>query len=181
MAEEAVANGTGNDHSEDGEAEARPKMLGLSLRRLALFVILPVLLLGGGGAGAYFMALLGPSPGQEPVQAEAEESGRPASAAALYYELPDMLVDLSSGSSPSNLLKISIALEVEDEATVDRLHTVMPRVMDNFQVYLGELAFEDLSGSAGLDRLSEELLLRVNASIRPAKVRDVRLIEMLVL
>ncbi len=180
MAEEAVANGTGNDHSEDGEAEARPKMLGLSLRRLALFVILPVLLLGGGGAGAYFMELLGPSPGQEPVRAEAEESGRPASAAALYYELPDMLVDLNSGSGPSNLLKISIALEVEDEATVDRLHTVMPRVMDNFQVYLGELAFEDLSGSAGLDRLSEELLLRVNASIRPAKVRDVRLIEMLV-
>ncbi len=180
MAEDAVADGFSNDHSEDGEAEARSKMLGLSGKRLALFVILPVLLLGGGGAGAYFMEMLGPSPGKEPVHAKAEESERPVSAAALYYELPDMLVDLNSGSSPSNLLKISIALEVEDEATVDRLHTVMPRVMDNFQVYLGELAFEDLSGSAGLDRLSEELLLRVNASIRPAKVRDVRFIEMLV-
>ena len=181
MAQEAVAKGTGTDHSEDGKAEAQSKMLGLSGKRLVLFVILPVLLLGGGGAGAYFMELLGPSPGKDPVHAEAEDGGRPASTAALYYELPDMLVDLKSGSSPSNLLKISIALEVEDEATVDRLHTVMPRVMDNFQIYLGELAYEDLSGSAGLDRLCEELLLRVNASIQPAKVRDVRLIEMLVL
>ncbi len=42
MAEEAVANGTSNDLGEDGEAEARPKVLGLSGRRLALFVILPV-------------------------------------------------------------------------------------------------------------------------------------------
>jgi flagellar FliL protein len=180
MAEDAVANGSSNDLGEDGAAEARPKILGLSSKRLALFVILPALVLGGGGAGAYFMELLGPSPGKEPVQAKAEDSGRSASAISLYYELPDMLVDLNSGSSPSNLLKLSIALEVEDEATVDRLHTVMPRVMDNFQVYLGELAIEDLSGSAGLDRLSEELLLRVNASIRPAKVLDVRFMEMLI-
>ena len=180
MAEEAVANGTSNDLGEDVEAEARPKVLGLSGRRLALFVILPVLMLGGGGAGAYFMELLGPSPGKEPVQAKAEESGRPSSAASLYYELPDMLVDLNSGGSPSNLLKISIALAVEDEATVDRLHTVMPHVMDNFQVYLSELALEDLSGTAGLDRFCEELLLRVNGAIRPAKVLDVRFIEMLV-
>ena len=180
MAEEAVANGTSNDLGEDVEAEARPKVLGLSGRRLALFVILPVLMLGGGGAGAYFMELLGPSPGKEPVQAKAEESGRPASAASLYYELPDMLVDLNSGGGASNLLKISVALEVEDEATVDRLQMVMPRVMDNFRVYLRELALEDLSGSAGLDFLGEELLLRVNASIRPAKVLNVRFKEMLV-
>ncbi len=180
MAEEAFANGSSIDLGEDGEAKARPKVLGVSGKRLALFVILPVLMLGGGWAGAYFMELLGPSPGKEPVQAKAEESGRPASAASLYYELPDMLVDLNSGGSPSNLLKISIALAVEDEATVDRLHTVMPHVMDNFQVYLSELALEDLSGTAGLDRFCEELLLRVNAAIRPAKVLDVRFIEMLV-
>jgi hypothetical protein len=37
-----------------------------------------------------------------------------------------------------------------------------------------------LQGSAGFDRVSEALLLRVNASIRPANVRDVRLMEVLV-
>jgi len=179
MAEEAVANGSSNDLGEDGEAEARPKALGLSSKRLALFVILPVLMLGDGGAGAYFMELLGPSPGKEPVQAKAEESGPPASAASLYYELPDMLVELNGGGT-SNILRISVALEVEGEAALERLHTVMPRVLENFQVYLSALDIEDLSGPAGLDRLRDELLLRVNAAIRPAKVRDVKFMEMLV-
>ena len=173
MAEEAVANGTSNDLGEDGEVEARPKGLGLSGMRLALFIILPVLLLGGGGAG-------GPSPEKGPVHGEAEESARAFSAASLYYQLPEMLVDLNTGGSRSNRLKISVALEVEDEATIERLQTVMPRVIDNFRVYLRELAIEDLSGSAGIERLGEELLLRVNASIRPAKVLDVRFKELLV-
>ncbi len=180
MAEEAVANGTSNDLGEDGEVEARPKGLGLSGKRLALFIILPVLLLGGGGAGAFFMGLLGPSPEKGPVHGEAEESARAFSAASLYYQLPEMLVDLNTGGSRSNRLKISVALEVEDEATIERLQTVMPRVIDNFRVYLRELAIEDLSGSAGIERLGEELLLRVNASIRPAKVLDVRFKELLV-
>jgi flagellar FliL protein len=69
---------------------------------------------------------------------------------------------------------------VEDEATLGRLNSVMPRVLENFQVYLSELDLEDLQGSAGFDRVSEALLLRVNASIRPANVRDVRLMEVLV-
>ena len=177
MAQEAVANGTGNDLGEDGEVGAWPKVRELSGKRLAPFIILPALLLGA-GAGAYFMGVLGHSPGQEPVKAKAEDSGHAVSPAGLTYELPDMLVELNGGGT-SNRLRISVALEVEGEAALERLHTVMPRVLENFQVYLSALDIEDLSGSAGLDRLSEELLLRVNAAIRPAKVRGVKFMEML--
>ncbi len=178
MAQEAVANGTGNDLGEDGEVGAWPKVRELSGKRLAPFIILPALLLGA-GAGAYFMGVLGHSPGQEPVKAKAEDSGHAVSPAGLTYELPDMLVELNGGGT-SNILRISVALEVEGEAALERLHTVMPRVLENFQVYLSALDIEDLSGSAGLDRLRDELLLRVNAAIRPAKVRDVTFMEMLV-
>lgn len=179
MAQEAAADGTGNDLGEDGDVGARPEVRELSGRRLALFIILPALLLSV-GAGAYFMGALGPSPNQEPVPAKAESSAHAASPVAHYYELPDMLVELNSVGGTSNLLKISVALEVEDEATVERLHTAIPRVLDNFQVYLNALDMEDFSGSTGLDRLSAELLLRVNAAIRPAKVRDVKFMEMLI-
>ena len=89
-------------------------------------------------------------------------------------------MNLNTGSRKSNFLKISVALELDDEATIERLQTVMPRIIDNFQVYLRELRIEDLSGSAGIERLREELLLRVNAAIRPAEVRDVLFKEMLV-
>jgi flagellar FliL protein len=42
------------------------------------------------------------------------------------------------------------------------------------------LRIEDLQGSAGLLRLREELLTRVNSSVKPAKVNDVLFKEMLV-
>ena len=56
----------------------------------------------------------------------------------------------------------------------------MPRIVDNFQVYLRELRLEDLRGSAGLYRLREELLSRVNIAAQPAQVNDVLFKEMLV-
>jgi flagellar protein FliL len=57
---------------------------------------------------------------------------------------------------------------------------VLPRIIDNFQVYLRELRVEDLKGSGGMYRLREELLLRVNAAVAPAKINDVLFKEMLV-
>jgi len=56
----------------------------------------------------------------------------------------------------------------------------MPRILDNFQVYLRELRLDDLKGSAGMYRLREELLLRVNAAVQPVQVKDVLFREMLV-
>ena len=57
---------------------------------------------------------------------------------------------------------------------------MLPRIVDNFQVYLRELRLDDLRGSAGVYRLREELLARVNTAVRPAKIKDVLFKEMLV-
>ncbi len=180
MAEQAVANGTVEGPGGEGTAEARAKGNGPSVKTLACLVLLPALLLGGLGAGGYALGLFAPQPSQAPVPAKAVESVPSTAAAPLYYELPDLLVELETGGEVPTLLKISATLEVEDEATLGRLNSVMPRVLENFQVYLSELDLEDLQGSAGFDRVGEALLLRVNASIRPANVRDVRLMEVLV-
>ena len=180
MAEEAVADGISEDLGDEGVAETPSKGRGLAVKKLVLFVVLPLLLLGGGGAGAYFMGLLDPLLGKQAAHGEGEETVEAAPTASIYYDLPELLVNLNTGSRKSNFLKISVALELDDEATIERLQTVMPRIIDNFQVYLRELRIEDLSGSAGIERLREELLLRVNAAIRPAEVRDVLFKEMLV-
>ena len=60
------------------------------------------------------------------------------------------------------------------------IEEMMPRIVDNFQVYLRELRVEDLKGSAGMYRLREELLKRVNVAVAPVKVNDVLFKEMLV-
>jgi flagellar FliL protein len=56
----------------------------------------------------------------------------------------------------------------------------MPRVSDVFQTYLRELRAGDLSGSAGLFRLKEELTRRVNVAVAPQQVSAVLFKEIMI-
>ncbi len=74
---------------------------------------------------------------------------------AVHCDIPEMLVSLNSSGRKSGYLKISVSVEVGSEEDGGQLETVLPRIVDSFQVYLRELRVEDLSGSAGLQRLRE--------------------------
>ena len=73
-----------------------------------------------------------------------------------------------------------MSLELEDPKDIERIESIMPRIIDNFQTHLRELRIEDLKGSAGMYRLREELLARASAAAAPVKVSDVLFKEMLV-
>lgn len=175
---------TDNDAEAEAEAgdlgseEEQPRKKKLSGKFLTLFVFLPVLLLGGGGGGLYFSGLA------ESLIAQAKDlvgiSDEPEARVAVFYELPELLVNLNSGGKKGAFLRLKVALELESQEAIERLEQVLPRVIDNFQVYLRELRIEDLKGSAGLFRLKEELLIRVNAAVKPLHVRDVLFKEMIV-
>jgi flagellar FliL protein len=138
-----------------------------------------LLLLIGGGAGAHFAgltkSLLGGGDHDAPQEAKVEPP-KPA----VFYNVPEMLVNLNSAGRRPSYLKISISLELGNPTDVTRIEQVMPRIIDNFQTYLRELRVDDLRGSAGLYRLREELLARVNLAAQPARVNDVLFKEMLV-
>lgn len=170
-----------DDDAEAGELALegeQPRQKRFSGRFLTLFVFLPVLLLGGGGGGLYFSGLA------ESLIAQAKDlvgiSDEPEAQIAVFYELPELLVNLNGGGKKGSFLRLKVALELESKDAVGRLEQVLPRVIDNFQVYLRELRIEDLKGSAGLFRLKEELLVRVNAAVKPLHVRDVLFKEMIV-
>jgi flagellar FliL protein len=121
-----------------------------------------------------FDSLLGIEEHDGELMAE-EETGP-----SVYYEVPEMLVNLNSSGRKTGYLKISVSLEVGSEEDFTRLDLVLPRIVDDFQVYLRELRIEDLHGSAGLQRLREELFMRVSNAAAPTVVRDVLFREMLV-
>ncbi len=165
------------------DAESKPDAGGTNGKSIVLFVVLPILLLFGAVLGAYFMGMLDPLLGVPPKQPKAEQAAAPmpeVNQSAVFYDLPEMLVNLNAGGRKASYLKISVSLELQSEAAMEQVKQVLPRVIDNFQVYLRELRIEDLRGSAGLQRLREELLLRVNAAVRPVVVKDVLFKEMLV-
>ena len=99
----------------------------------------------------------------------------------MFVDLPEVLVNLSNtGSVRTQYLKIKIVLELADQAMMQQIQPVMPRLTDTFQTYLRELRPSDLDGSAGLYRLKEELTRRVNALIAPSKVNAVLFKEIVV-
>jgi flagellar FliL protein len=140
-------------------------------RKLILFVAAPLLLLMLVGGGLYFTGFLG---------GHGSKGGEAKAAEPAFFDVPEMLVNVNAGGKRTGFLKISISLELADAKDIPQIQTIMPRIRDSFQTYLRELRVEDLKGSAGLYRLREELLLRVNDAAAPAKVNDVLFKEMLV-
>lgn len=169
------------DESEGAEGDA-PKKQKMSGKKLVLLIVLPLLLLlGGGGAAAYFLMFAGGAEHVEGAEGgDGEAGGKKSSKEVVFYDLPEMLVNLNTGGKQNNYLKIRVSIELDDPTAVPLLEAVLPRVVDNFQIYLRELRLEDLNGSAGLMRLKEELLIRVNTAAGDIHINDVLFREMLV-
>lgn len=127
-----------------------------------------VLLVGGGAA--FF--LTGGTPAAPAVGdvAAVDAASQPH---AYYYDLPMMILNLSTADERPTFVKMEIALEVSDEKMLEVIKPNLPRVLDAFQTYMRELRASDLQGSAGLFRLKEELQRRVNIAVYPARVDDV--------
>ncbi len=98
----------------------------------------------------------------------------------MFFDLPEMLVNLNSSGRRTNFLKINISLELEEESDIKNLESLMPRIVDGFQIYLRELRVDDLRGSAGMYRLREDLLRRINEVAKPIRINDILFKEMLI-
>ena len=147
-----------SEKAEDGAADAAPAPKGKLKLIIAGVGLLAIL---GGGSGWFFFFR---HHGEE-VHAEAPPPKPPS-----FIEVPDMMVNLSGQPGERvQYLRVKIVLEVKEEKQVEAIKPSMPRVTDIFQTYMRELRPADLSGSAGLFRLKEELTRRVNAAVAPTK------------
>lgn len=146
-------------------------------KKKLLLILLPLLLLGGGGAGVYFSGIL-EDQAAEPAQAEAAPEPEPVR--SIYYDLPDMLVNLNSVGPKPSFLKLRASLELKEGADTGHIRRLEPRVIDKFNVYMRELRLNDLRASGGLALLREELRLEINKTIEPVEVKQVLFRNMLV-
>jgi flagellar protein FliL len=135
-------------------------------RGLLLPVIIVTTLLvgaGGGFAGSMFAGgLLGhseaePTFGEQPLQ-------------PIFFELPEMVVRLEGGQG--QYLKLATVLDLRSEKALEVVKSVEPRLMDTLQTYLVELSPDDLKGTAGMYRVRQELLRRINDTV-PGTTMDV--------
>jgi flagellar protein FliL len=173
-----MATATATEEIEAVPAEGEGEAKGGGKKKLIMIVGGAVALLLVAGSGLYFTGMLDSLLGRKHEAAAAEA---PPPKPLVFFDLPDFLVNLNSGGTKkASFLKLSVSLELEKQEDTARLQAVMPRIVDNFQIYLRELRIDDLRGSGGIYRLREELLARVNAAVAPVKVNDVLFKEMLV-
>lgn len=195
-----AADADAKTEGKEGEApaEAAPKKKGLLgfipkinlSRKTLMFVVAPAVLVVVLGLGAYMFLFSGGDEehavadgghgtsveGAEGVHVEGEPH-------PVFYDVPDILVNVATGEdSKPAFLKLSVSLELEGEAEAAKaaIEPVMPRVVDQLQTYLRELRVEDLTGSASVFRLKEEMLRRVNLAVEPVKIKDVLFREMII-
>ena len=161
-----------NEQTEEGASSAEAAPAPKSKRKLVIIAVAVLALLGAGAGGWFFFF----NHHGEEVHAAATPAKPP-----VFVDVPDILVNLAGlPGERVQYLKIKVVLEVKDEPLVEKIKPTMPRLMDIFQTYLRELRATDLSGSAGLFRLKEELTKRVNATISPGQVNAVLFKEVVI-
>jgi flagellar FliL protein len=129
------------------------------------------------GAGLFFFLS---SSGSADATGAHESEAAASSHDTFIFNLQPMMVNLNSDGDTPEVMKLTVALEVENEAMMEEIQPRLAKVIDSFQVYMRELRRSDLEGSAGIYRLKEELLRRVNIAIYPAHVQSILFKEILV-
>ena len=150
-------------------------------RKMQLVAVAAILLIAGGGGAAWF--LLGGAESEEVADAHRPKPlqiTQLPSENTSFFDVPDIIVNIQTPDGSPAFLKLVVSLEVDQPDAQALIEPVLPRVIDQFQTYLRELRVEDIRGSAGVMRLKEELLRRVNFALAPLPVRDVLLKEMIV-
>lgn len=159
----------GAEGEEGGHKKGKKKLVFIIAGAVALLIIIGVVLMMVMGGGK-----------EEEMKSPEETEAALAAAAPVYYELPEFLVNLSSNTTRVSFLKMSVTLELRDAAAVAVVEANKPRILDTFNTYLRELRASDVQGSAGIYRLRDELMTRLNATIEEGLVKDILFSEIIV-
>lgn len=103
----------------------------------------------------------------------APQDGRGGDDGASFVDVPPMVVNLRTSDGQARFLKIHFLIMAADADMKTRIDQKMPLIIDSYQPFLRELRPDDLSGSAAVYRIKEELILRAGEIVGPGAVSDV--------
>lgn len=152
-----------------------------------------LLLLAGGGGAAMMMAGGEEKPphgaqaehgahekdaaaeeeGHAGEEESAEEEGEGKDGELPLVDVPPMIVNLRTTNGEPRYLKIRFMLEAKSAEKTEKLKAKLPLIIDSYQPFLRELRPEDISGSAAVFRIKEEMLIRAREAAGKGMVKDV--------
>ncbi|MES2000543.1 MAG: flagellar basal body-associated protein FliL [Pseudomonadota bacterium] len=123
-----------------------------------LFLILGVaaLVLGGGGAGAWYFT--------QPKSAHAAKAEPPKP--PVFINMESFTVNLQSEDS-DKFLQTAFTLQVKDDAQVELIKLHLPEVRSRLLMLLSSHKADELLSPEGKNRLAKEIIAQVNKPFEP--------------
>ena len=154
-----------------------------SKKKLILFGILGVLLLGGIGAAAFMMGKANAPTTESQSQAQDGPGAVPATGtkvlSGLMVEVEPFVVNILDVQG-TRYLKAAITLEVDSEAAVQESTTRMPQIRDAVLLLISNKTFGEMSDLQGKLQLRAELMSKINSFFRQGKVQKIYFTEFVV-
>ena len=145
-----------------------------SLLKWIIFILVPLILLGGGGFFAYIKFFHSPAE-SEKKEVKKEKTGEEK--LGYIYPLSTFVVNLSGGK---RYLKASISLELDSEKGGEEMEKRLPRIRDNILMLLSNESFENISTPLGKDNLKKKITDKLNAFFRHGKIKNIYFTEFIV-
>ena len=145
------------------------------MKKILIIFILPLVLLLGAGAGAFFFGLIPGFGAETNVETEAKlskkraaerkvvpEAFNKASLMSLEFWMDEFVINLRTQRRKPVFLLFSMALILSGEEAKSKVKLLEPRIRDSVNIFLSSLTPEQLSGYDGIRMLRQEIWNRAN-------------------
>ncbi len=148
--------------------------------KIFLIIGLVFLLILGGTCGFLFLTPTGKALMGKEVSVEDGDEKKFDIQNISFTSLPEILLNLRSNDGRQVFLKVTFVIESSSPKIGEKIDKLKPMIIDQYQTYLRELDVEDIKGSAGIERIRQELVSRTNALLTPDKINNVLFKEFLI-
>ncbi len=163
----------GPKEGEEPDGEEAEK--GGGKKKLILIIAVAVFLIAGGVMAAFFMGFLDPLLG---IEDEAKVEAPPPLLPTIYYDLPEIMVDLKSNGRRTRYIKVTVIAEIS-KTFEPRIGELKIKIKDRFQSWLRQQTREGLSGTAGTEMMRAGLLVVLNKILAPDYAKSILFKEIL--
>ena len=160
-----------DDMDLDGEDSAGHKKLDT---KKILMIVLPLLIAIGLAVSFYFAFYYNTSSTDSAysVVTRPAAEGEKEETTIVFYDLPELAINVRGTNGAQELAKIKINLELSKIDDIKTLESFIPRINDAIIAHTSELTEKEIKNSERLYWLKEELLYRINLILDPVKVNN---------
>lgn len=133
------------------------------MKKVLIFVLLPLLLIIGSAAGIYFSGILGSFHEEE---SDGPKKLAPATAGT-YFDIPDFIINLKGPQNKVVFLQLKLNIELKKPEDIDRCKINLPRFQDAIVTYFHRMDPDKLQDDPGFTRIRKDLARRMSASVKP--------------